>query len=62
MEIDADIDLGCVAPDIVPDVVGEELRATATSGRCDAGEDAVDICQGCGYASVLSQARLEMSS
>lgn len=45
-EIDADVDLGGVAPDVVPDIVRENLRAAAAFFCCYAWEDAVCVGEG----------------
>lgn len=45
-KINADIYLGSVAPDVVPDVVREELWSTTTICCCNAGKDTVDVSQG----------------
>jgi hypothetical protein len=50
VQVDADVDLGRVAPEIVPDVVGEQLRAAAAVDGGGTREDAVRVYQGPGGA------------
>lgn len=44
-KIEPDIYLGTVAPDIVPDVVCEELWSASTFCSGGAGKDAIDVCE-----------------
>ena len=48
VQVDANVDVGCVAPDIVPDVVGEDVGPAAAELGGYAREDAVHVCEGAG--------------
>lgn len=48
VEVDAHVDLGGVAPEVVPDVVGEDVGSAATELSRYAREDAVDVGKGAG--------------
>lgn len=42
-EIDTNIDVACVGPDLVPDVVGKDVRSAASFCRCNARKNAVHV-------------------
>ena len=45
MQIDADVDLGCVAPEVIPDVVGKDVGSAAAELGGYTGEDPVYVCE-----------------
>lgn len=48
MQVNADVDLGCVAPKVVPDVVGEDIGPATAEFSRNTREYAVHICQRAG--------------
>lgn len=46
VQVDAHVDLRGVGPDVVPDVVSEDVGTAAAGLGGDAGEDAVGVCEG----------------
>ena len=62
MQVNADVDLRCVAPDVVPDVVGKDVGSTATELGRHTREDAVHVGEGAGCAGCEVVALVEVDS